>query len=51
MPRIGDLTFTDGQDTRRLQNPEKGTVVDLPGGLAIYMGDLTYLQGQITMGM
>lgn len=47
---IGNLSFTDGQDTRMLQNPDKGTVVNLSGGLAIYMGDLTYLHGQITLG-
>ena len=46
---ISSLTLTDGQDTRQLQQPEKGTVVQLSGGIAIYMGDLTYLHGQISL--
>lgn len=46
---VQTLTFTDGAQTLQLQNPSKGTVVTLSGGMAIYMGDLTYLQGKATL--
>ena len=43
------LSFSNGQQTLQFRNPEKGTVVSLPGGLGICMGDLTYLLGRMTL--
>ncbi len=39
----------DGDDHTSLENPEKGTVIDKENGMAIYMGDVTYLTGNITI--
>ena len=36
----------DGDDITRCDNPEKGTVIQKDQGLAIYMGDITYLLGE-----
>lgn len=47
----GVLTFTDGVQTLQFRNPDKGTVVTLSRGMAIYMGDLTYLLGEATLKM
>lgn len=44
---IDKLIFVSGEDMTRLNKPDKGTVVDKDGGIAIYMGDKTYLYGQI----
>ena len=41
------LRFTDGVTITKFVRPEKGTVVDKGTGLAIYMGELTYLIGDI----
>lgn len=43
------LTFTDGTVTVTREKPDKGTVIDLDHGMAIYMGDITYLAGDITL--
>lgn len=43
------LTFTDGTVTVTKEKPDKGTVIDLDHGMAIYMGDITYLVGDITL--
>ena len=43
------IAFTDGEDTTKLENPEKGTVVEKETGMAIYMGDITYLLGDISV--
>lgn len=39
----------DGDDTTSLECPKKGTVIDKENGMAIYMGDVTYLTGSITV--
>jgi len=43
------LSVTDGEQTARYENPVKGTVVKQGGGMAIYMGDITYLIGDISV--
>lgn len=45
----GELTFTDGVQTLQFRNPHKGMVVHLSKGMAIYMGDLTYLLGEAAL--
>lgn len=44
-----NFIFSDGQKKTTLRNPVKGTVVEEDGGLAIYMGDITYLTGDIRL--
>ena len=41
------LRFTDGETTTKFVRPEKGTVADKGKGVGIYMGDYTYLFGDI----
>lgn len=41
------ISVTDGEDTTVLQDPVKGTVVEKKDGIAIYMGDITYLIGDV----
>lgn len=43
------LRFTDGTTVTKFVRPEKGTVVDKRTGLGIYMGELTYLLGNIRL--
>lgn len=43
------LTFADGDDATRLESPERGTVIEKLRGMAIYMGDITYLVGDIAV--
>lgn len=43
------IAFTDGNDTIKLERPEKGSVVEKENGIAIYMGDITYLAGDISV--
>ncbi|MBR1854214.1 MAG: FHA domain-containing protein [Lachnospiraceae bacterium] len=43
------ITFTDGVTTVTKEKTDKGTVIDLDHGMAIYMGDITYLAGDITL--
>lgn len=42
-----NIMFTDENKEIKYCMPEKGTVVSMEGGIAIYMGDLTYLSGDI----
>lgn len=41
------LVFSDGKQDTRIESPAKGTVVEKEQGMAIYMGDVTYLAGEI----
>lgn len=41
------LHIDDGQTVTTLQQPPKGTVVEKENGLVIYMGDVTYLAGEV----
>lgn len=41
------VIFTDGERTEEYVSPAKGTVVELENGIAIYMGNITYLIGNI----
>lgn len=41
------LSFTDGNRSTIYNEPVKGTVVEKDNGIAIYMGDITYLAGDI----
>ena len=43
------LSFTDGKQSTVMENPEKGTVITKDDGIAIYMGDITYLVGDIAV--
>ena len=42
-----ELVFTNKHKKCRFCAPDKGTVVDMEDGIAIYMGDITYLSGNI----
>lgn len=41
------LLFTSGDKTTTMDNPEKGLVVERDNGLAIYMGNITYVIGDM----
>ena len=43
------LIFTSGNQSTELAQPAKGTVIEKEDGIAIYMGDITYLIGDITV--
>ena len=43
------LDFSDGESASRYESPQKGTVIDMEHGMAIYMGDITYLAGDMTL--
>lgn len=43
------LSFSDGTTNTVIENPVKGTVVEKEDGVAIYMGDITYLVGDMTV--
>ncbi len=43
------LFFSDGMDITRLDHPVKGTVIRRDDGIAIYMGDITYLIGNMAV--
>lgn len=43
------LIFSGGGQSTCLTKPEKGTVVSHENGMAIYMGDITYLSGNIAV--
>lgn len=43
------LSFTDGDDITKLDKPEKGAVINKAHGMAIYMGDVTYLAGNMAV--
>lgn len=42
-----EIVFRDGRKEIRYRRPNKGTVVEMEDGLAIYMGDVTYVSGNI----
>lgn len=46
---LSDLSFTDGRKTISYKKPEKATIVKQNNGMAIYMGDITYLLGDISV--
>lgn len=43
------LAVTDAEKTTRLNYPIKGEVIEKEYGMAIYMGDITYLTGDISV--
>ena len=43
------MSFTDGCQSTVYNEPVKGTVVEKDDGIAIYMGDVTYLIGNIAV--
>lgn len=43
------LSFTDGKFSTIYEEPAKGTVIEKEDGIAIYMGDVTYLVGDIVV--
>lgn len=43
------LDFSDGKTECKRENPQKGTIIDLERGMAIYMGDITYLVGDMEL--
>ncbi len=42
-------TFSDGQNTSTIENPQTGTVIKMQNGLGICMGDTVYLLGTIEL--
>ena len=42
-----EFTFCDGSQVIKVEKPMKGTVIRRDFGIAIYMGDITYLSGNI----
>ncbi len=46
---LSKVCFTDGVDTTIMQNPAKVTIVEKSDGMAIYMGNITYLYGDISV--
>lgn len=46
---VKKITVSDGEETQCFENPEKGTVVSMQKGIAIYMGDITYLIGELNV--
>ena len=44
-----ELAFTNGEKTARYERPAKGTIVKQDNAMAIYMGDITYLLGEISV--
>ena len=46
---IERLTFTDGYHSNIYEEPVKGTVIEMENGMAIYMGDFTYLVGDVAV--
>lgn len=43
------LTFKDGNHINKIEEPRKGMIIDGETGMAIYMGDITYLVGGISL--
>ncbi len=43
------LTVSDGVSDTTIQEPKKGTVIERNHGMAIYMGDITYLLGEMSV--
>lgn len=48
---VQQLEFFDGVQLIRLEKPVRGTVVEQENGIAIYMGDITYLLGKTQLRM
>lgn len=46
---LSRLSFTDGNQATVYEKPVKGTVIEKEDGIAIYMGDVTYLIGDIAV--
>lgn len=46
---ISQLLFTGGEQPTLYSNPIKGTIIEKEDGIAIYMGDITYLVGDIAV--
>lgn len=46
---LSRLSFTDGKQCTVYEAPAKGTVIEKEDGIAIYMGDITYLMGDIAV--
>lgn len=46
---MSTLEFFDGENSIQYQNPKKGTTVSYNDGMAIYMGDITYLSGRMSV--
>lgn len=46
---LSRLSFTDGNQATVYEEPTKGTVIEKEDGIAIYMGDVTYLVGNIAV--
>ena len=42
-----EIAFCDGYKEIRYHKPDKGIVVNMEKGIAIYMGDITYISGNI----
>ena len=43
------IVFIDGEERTKLENPVMGTVIEKDSGMAIYMGNTTYLVGSIKL--
>lgn len=46
---MDSLVLLSGHEAIRFDKPTKGTVIEKDNGIAIYMGDITYLVGDITV--
>lgn len=46
---LEEMGFDDGHSVSRFHNPDKGTVVEKDYGIGIYMGDVTYLNGDMEL--
>jgi pSer/pThr/pTyr-binding forkhead associated (FHA) protein len=44
-----NMKFMSGDGETTVRNPQRGTVIKKEDGIAIYMGDLTYLTGKMEM--
>ena len=42
-----EVTFIEGAKEIRYRKPDRGLVVTMENGIAIYMGDITYLSGNV----
>ncbi len=48
---IDTFVVANGDQKVLLTKPEKGTVIETEGGVAIYMGEITYLNGNVMVEM
>lgn len=46
---LSKIQFSEDDDITVLDHPQKGTIIEKDNGIAIYMGDITYLSGDITV--